>query len=134
MKKKRSYLFIVTLILALTAAPSCMCARNVNMNKQENANATANTGEDLKALRNQIDSLDNELIDVLAKRMNVCMDVGIYKKEHGVSIVQSDRFKEILENRSKEAKEKGLDENFVKQIMILVHDESVRLQKAILEK
>lgn len=77
----------------------------------------------------QIDSIDNEIIDLLAKRMKVCLVVGQYKKEHGISVVQSNRYNEIVEKRSKQGTEKGLSEDFVKQIVELIHSESVRQQR-----
>ena len=55
--------------------------------------------EDLVDLRRQIDILDNDLLEVLVKRMRVSTEIGIYK-EHGIAVLQTNRFNEILENVS----------------------------------
>ena len=55
--------------------------------------------EDLVDLRRQIDILDNDLLEVLVKRMRVSTEIGIYKKEHGIAVLQTNRFNEILEKR-----------------------------------
>ena len=59
---------------------------------------TAST-ESLTELRKQIDECDNDLIELLAKRMRVSREIGIYKKEHEIQVVQTDRYSEILEKR-----------------------------------
>ena len=95
---------------------------------------SASAADRLTDLRRQIDSLDNKLIEVLAKRMEVCREVGQYKKQKGMAVVQSDRFNEILEKRSRQGADSGLDSNFVKQMMTLIHDESVRQQNELTGK
>ncbi len=117
-------------------ASACFClqAQTVSIKTQKNISDNMNVSEDLKTMRMKIDSLDNELLDILAKRMKICIEVGKYKKEHGVAVVQSNRYKEILEDRSKKGREKGLDETFTKQIMHLIHDESVRQQTELTGK
>ncbi|MBO7325783.1 MAG: bifunctional 3-deoxy-7-phosphoheptulonate synthase/chorismate mutase type II, partial [Bacteroidales bacterium] len=57
------------------------------------------TTESLNELRKQIDECDNDLIQLLAKRMRVCREIGTYKKEHGVNILQTGRYNEILDKR-----------------------------------
>jgi len=54
------------------------------------------TTENLGELRNQIDDCDNEIIEVLAKRMRVCREIGTFKKEHDMTILQTGRYNEIL--------------------------------------
>ena len=58
------------------------------------------TTENLGELRNQIDDCDNEIIEVLAKRMRVCREIGTFKKEHDMTILQTGRYNEILDTVS----------------------------------
>ena len=55
------------------------------------------TTEGIHELRNQIDELDNQLMDLLAKRMRVCREIGQYKKEHNMTVLQPVRYSEILD-------------------------------------
>ena len=57
------------------------------------------TTEGISQLRSQIDDLDNQLMDLLAKRMRVCREIGQYKKEHHMTVVQTGRYNEILDKR-----------------------------------
>lgn len=58
------------------------------------------TTENLAALRGQIDTIDEQLLELLAKRMRISKEIGVYKKEHNMPILQSPRYSEILEKRS----------------------------------
>lgn len=89
------------------------------------------TTESLAILRQKIDRLDNELLEVLSKRMAVCRDIGQYKKEHSMQVVQTGRYDDILNKRSSQAAEMGMDEEFMRTIMVAVHEESVRQQVEI---
>ena len=95
---------------------------------------SADTDTQLKAMRTQIDSLDDQLIEILAARMKVCVAVGQYKKEHNIAVVQTNRYNEIVERLTKEGKEAGLSEDFVKKIMDTIHEESVRQQNELVGK
>ncbi len=126
-----------TIILAAILALTCISASAQNAGSPNMPITTNNVVDaecELKELRMQIDSIDNEIIDLLAKRMQVCLAVGRYKKEHGLAVVQSNRYNEIVEKRSKLGTEKGLSEDFVKQIVELIHTESVRQQQEITGK
>ena len=57
------------------------------------------TTENLNELRRQIDECDNDLMDILAKRMRVCREIGTFKKEHNMTILQTGRYNEILDKR-----------------------------------
>lgn len=90
--------------------------------------------ESLAQLRQQIDSCDNELLDVLARRMAVCRDIGRYKQEHGMQVVQNDRYGLVLNSRVKRAAALGLGEDFVRAIMVAIHEESVNQQVKIVNR
>ncbi len=88
----------------------------------------------LKELRQQIDSIDNELMRTLANRMEVCVAVGKYKKEHKIAVVQTNRFSELVERLCKDGTAMGLSEDFIVKVMNLIHEESVRQQKQLMQE
>ncbi|MBO5915490.1 MAG: bifunctional 3-deoxy-7-phosphoheptulonate synthase/chorismate mutase type II [Bacteroidales bacterium] len=92
------------------------------------------TTESLNELRKQIDECDNDLIQLLAKRMRVCREIGTYKKEHGVNILQTGRYNEILDKRGAQGVLCGMDQDFIKKVFEAIHEESVRQQMEIINR
>lgn len=92
------------------------------------------TTEGISALRKQIDDLDNQLMELLSKRMRVCREIGHYKKEHNMTVLQTSRYNEILNKRGAQGSLCGMDPNFIKTIFEAVHEESVRQQIEILNQ
>jgi chorismate mutase len=92
------------------------------------------TTEGITQLRHQIDELDNELMNLLAKRMRVCREIGQYKKEHNMTVLQPMRYNEILDKRGAQGSLCGMDGDFVKHVFEAVHEESVRQQMEIINK
>lgn len=90
--------------------------------------------ESLNELRKQIDECDNDLIQLLAKRMRVCREIGTYKKEHGVNILQTGRYNEILDKRGAQGALCGMDQDFIKKVFEAIHEESVRQQMEIINQ
>lgn len=92
------------------------------------------TTEGINELRKQIDELDNNLMDLLSKRMRVSREIGQYKKEHNMTVLQSARYNEILEKRGAQGTLCGMDADFVAHVYELIHGESVRQQIEIVNK
>ena len=90
------------------------------------------TTENLSELRKQIDECDNELIQTLAKRMRISREIGTYKKEHDMTILQTGRYNE--EKRGSQASLCGMDTEFAKKVFEAIHEESVRQQMEIINK
>jgi chorismate mutase len=90
------------------------------------------TTENLSELRRQIDQIDEQLLELLAKRMRISREIGVYKKEHNMPVLQSPRYNEILENRSNMGESMDLSPEFVKEILREIHEESVRQQMEIM--
>ncbi len=86
------------------------------------------TTQDLSDLRRDIDILDESLLELLAKRMKLCHSIGVYKKEHGMPILQAVRYDEIMAKRGAQALDLGLNKTFVTDILKSIHEESVELQ------
>ncbi|MEA4851989.1 MAG: bifunctional 3-deoxy-7-phosphoheptulonate synthase/chorismate mutase type II [Paludibacter sp.] len=95
---------------------------------------TTQTTENLSALRRQIDELDNSLLELLARRMRVSEEIGQYKKEHNMPILQSQRYDEILQNRISQAERMDMDGEFMKTVLVAIHEESVRHQQEIMKQ
>ena len=88
--------------------------------------------ENLNLLRQQIDQLDNELIEILNKRMRVCREIGQYKKEHRMQVVQIGRYDDIMKSRIKLAEEMDMSGDFMKTVLQSIHEESVRQQVEVI--
>ena len=92
------------------------------------------TTESLGELRSQIDECDNALIEMLSKRMRVCREIGTFKKEHNMTILQTGRYNEILDKRGAQGALCGMDAEFIKKVFEAIHEESVRQQMEIINK
>ena len=92
------------------------------------------TTEGLRQLRSQIDELDNNLMDLLSKRYRICREIGTFKKEHNMTVLQAGRYNEILEKRGAQASLCGMDPEFAAHVFELIHEESVRQQLKIVNE
>ena len=92
------------------------------------------TTEGIHELRKQIDELDNQLMELLAKRMRVCREIGTYKKEHNMTVLQPTRYNEILDKSGAQGALFQMDSSFVKTVFEAVHQESVRQQIEIINQ
>ena len=90
--------------------------------------------EGIGRLRKQIDELDNELMGLLSKRMRVCREIGQYKKEHNMTVLQANRYNEILQKRGAQGSLMGISPESVASIFETIHEESVRQQLEIINK
>ncbi|MDD4922160.1 MAG: bifunctional 3-deoxy-7-phosphoheptulonate synthase/chorismate mutase type II [Bacteroidales bacterium] len=92
------------------------------------------TTENLSELRKQIDEIDDELVETIAKRMRISREIGTYKKEHNMQVLQAARYSEILEGRINQAVKFGIDGDCMQKILEAIHEESVRQQIEIINK
>ena len=83
----------------------------------------------LEQLRFQIDSLDYQMLELLAKRMEIVKKIGYFKNIKNISLFQVERWKQIRETRINAGVELKLDENFVKRILQIIHNQSILEQK-----
>lgn len=88
--------------------------------------------ENLTLLRQQIDQIDNELLETLSKRMRVSREIGQYKKEHRMPVLQANRYNDIMSTRVKAAQEMGIGAEAMRTILLAIHEESVRQQIEVL--
>ena len=92
------------------------------------------TTEGISSLRKQIDELDNQVMDILSKRMRVCREIGHYKKDHNMTVLQASRYNEILSKRGAQGALMGMGPEFVAKVFESIHEESVRQQMEIINK
>lgn len=92
------------------------------------------TTESIQQLRKQIDDVDNQLMELLARRMEVCREIGHYKKEHNMTVLQTSRYNEILEKRGVQGSLTGMSPEFVAKVFENIHEESVRQQIEIVNQ
>lgn len=79
-------------------------------------------------VRQQIDELDLEVLNLLAKRMKLSEEIGKHKKHNRISILQINRWNEILEKAKDMGRERGLSEGFISHYLSVVHQESILRQ------
>lgn len=90
--------------------------------------------ENITVLRKQIDEIDMSILEILAKRMRISREIGQYKKEHDMAILQSKRYDEIISKRVADGKTMSMGEDFLNTIFEAIHAESVRQQMEIMNK
>jgi chorismate mutase len=86
----------------------------------------------LNNLRAQIDTIDQNLLDTLGKRMNIAVEIGALKKSNNVAVLQNKRWNEILGKMILEGQERELSEEFILKVFKAVHQESINKQEKIL--
>ena len=85
----------------------------------------------LEELRSEIDKIDAELLHILARRMDVVDEIGRYKKENNITILQLKRWRNILRDRLRTGSNLSLNHDFIKNLLETVHNESIRRQTDI---
>jgi len=88
----------------------------------------------LADLRNGIDKIDDLVIAKLAERMKLVEQIGNYKKDNGITILQVNRWDEILQKRTNYGKALNLNPEFTEKLLELIHGESIRKQTEIMNK
>ena len=73
-----------------------------------------------------------ELLELLSRRMRVSRDIGQYKKEHNMPVLQAQRYGELLTRRADQAVRMGMDREFMRSVLQAIHEESIRQQMAVL--
>lgn len=89
---------------------------------------------DLAKFREQINQIDDELLTLLGDRMKVAEKIGLYKKEHNLTILQTHRWNDVLNQGVEKGRKKGLSKKFVTKYLDAVHIESINRQDAVMNK
>lgn len=88
----------------------------------------------LEELRSEIDKLDEELIDILARRMMIAEEIGYYKKENRITILQLKRWSQLTHDRIEAGIRLGLSQEFILKLLESVHEESIQRQINVMNR
>ena len=115
----------------VTPAKLVQIMRDLKIRKETNEEMEYNNK--LSNLRAQIDVIDNQIIDILGKRMKISDSIGTLKKQKNVAVLQSNRWNAILGNMILEGEARGLSEEFVLKMFKAIHQESINHQERIIK-
>jgi chorismate mutase len=88
----------------------------------------------LDLIREQIDDVDRELLEILSRRMSLVEKAGEYKKLNNVAVFQMERWKKVFETRPEWAQALRLHPDFAKDLFQLIHTESIKKQTEVMER
>lgn len=100
--------------------------RKEDINSEEYHNA-------LEKLRQHINQLDDELMQILGQRMKVAEQIGNYKRENNITILQTSRWNEIIDRACAKGDKLGLSKEFITKYLDAIHMESINHQKKIMD-
>ena len=92
----------------------------------------ASLSEELDDFRQKIAILDDRLFEILSTRMKLSEQVGIFKRQNNITILQEEHWKKVIESRLSKADEYFLTRGFVKNLMDNIHQESIRHQVKVM--
>lgn len=88
----------------------------------------------LDKLRSEIDKIDEELIDTLYRRMLVVDEIGKYKKENRITILQLKRWNQVIRDRVENGVKLGLSRDFIMKLLEVLHEESIQRQIDVMNR
>ena len=84
--------------------------------------------KELNTLRAEIDQIDQQLWEMIGKRVNLAREIGEWKRAHNEPVIQPQRFQEVLEHCRQIGEQHGLSEQVISEVMNALHKESVRVE------
>lgn len=105
--------------------------KNLVLRKQETEGSSPVSLEEMRA---QIDKIDDTILDILEKRMKIADQIGQYKKDNNMAILQTKRWDAIITKRMEMGKKKNLSNEFVEKIFRAIHEESIDHQTKVMNK
>ena len=88
----------------------------------------------LAKLRNQIDQIDEEVFELLSKRMRVAEEIGRVKRDNNVTILQGGRWQSIVDRIVTQAPKLGVSTEFLKTVLEAIHLESINRQNIVMNQ
>ena len=84
--------------------------------------------KDINSLRVEVDQLDEQLWEIIGKRVDVAREIGEWKRAHGEPVMQPKRYQQVLDQCLEYGKRYGLSETLIRKVMEALHEESVRVE------
>lgn len=88
----------------------------------------------LDAWRTELDQLDENILGLLSKRMRIAEQIGYYKRDNNLSVLQTNRYQIMQQELKQKACNLGLDDKFIHKLFAQIHEESVRIQHKICDE
>ncbi|MGD1845902.1 MAG: chorismate mutase [Salibacteraceae bacterium] len=88
----------------------------------------------LEMFRSRIDEIDQLLVSKLAERMGIVEEIGAYKHENNLTILQLERWREILATRTDWASRQDLDTTFIRSLLKVIHEASIARQTQVMNR
>ena len=85
-------------------------------------------------MRFQIDKYDDEIISIFEKRMKIADEIGKFKKQNNITILQATRWDSILNKRTTQGRKMGLSEEFINTVFTAIHEESMDHQTKVMNE
>jgi len=101
---------------------------------REMKTSISDNNELLGNLREKIDELDNNLFSILDERMQVAEQIGNYKNENNLTILQNGRWADILQRAITKGERMSLSKEFVEKLFKAIHQESINKQTVVMNK
>lgn len=95
------------------------------------AKAQSGVTDTMGYYRAQIDSLDQQIIDLIGQRTGAARAIGVYKINHDIGVVQQDRFNTLLKEAIERGRDNQLSEKFIRDLFKDIHEESIRQEEAL---
>lgn len=89
---------------------------------------------ELDLLRQNVDVLDNQIIEALAQRFETIRNIGEYKQQRNLAVFQRDRWNDVIGSRVEQATNLNISEKFITDILMDIHEESIRLQESMMHQ
>jgi chorismate mutase len=86
----------------------------------------------IELMRQKIAKVDDEIFSLLSKRMVLSQEIGSYKKENEITILQHEHWKQIIASRLEQSKDLNLTPAFIRELMDAIHQESIRQQTKVM--
>jgi|ERR1039458_4114042 chorismate mutase len=87
---------------------------------------------ELEGMRHELDVLDDELLRVIAKRMDIVRDVGEYKKAHGLPALDPARWQAVLDSRIASAQALNQPSEFITSVYKPIHEQALKIENDII--
>ena len=87
----------------------------------------------LQVWRNELDTLDDQIVSLFSRRFAICREVAAYKRETGIPMMQTGRVHEVKQRAAEKGRARGLRAGFITALYDLIIDEACELEDEIID-